>query len=141
MIGSKPLLIIFDKIDGFIRISDGTISDGSEKYDTIYYRIRYLVSLKSSMTYIFSYFSARIKVPSLNYLRLEIYALPVYDDRCMKTKIRTKSDKFYTNFHGLNVPKVDIECKVFTVISIDFLLVYKNKYYLQVYLEICGYKI
>ena len=71
MIGSKPLLIIFDKIDGFIRISDGTISDGSEKYDTIYYRIRYLVSLKSGMTYIFSYFSAKIKAPSFNYLRLE----------------------------------------------------------------------
>ena len=48
------------KIDGFIRISDGTrylTLIGSEKYDIIYYRIRYLVSLKSSVTYIFSYFS------------------------------------------------------------------------------------
>ena len=62
------------KIDGFIRISDGTrylTLIGSEKYDIIYYRIRYLVILKSSITYIFSYFSVKIKVPSFNPLRLE----------------------------------------------------------------------
>ena len=34
-----------------------------------------------------------------------------------------------------------VECKCFTVISIDSLLVYKNKYYLQVYSDSCGYKI
>ena len=28
-----------------------------------------------------------------------------------------------------------MECETFTVISIDSLLVYKNKYYLQVYLD------
>ena len=39
------------------------------------------------------------------------------------------------------MPKDDIECESFTVISIDFLLVYENKYYLQVYLENCTYKI
>ena len=35
----------------------------------------------------------------------------------------------------------DIKCDSFTVISIYFLLVYKNKYYLQVYLDNCTYKI
>ena len=35
----------------------------------------------------------------------------------------------------------DIGSQSFTVISIDFLLVYENKYYLQVYLDICAYKI
>ena len=59
----------------------------------------------------------------------------------MKTEIRTYGDKVYTNFHSLNVPEDDIECKSFTVISIDSLLVYKNKYYLQVYLHNCAYKI
>ena len=34
----------------------------------------------------------------------------------------------------------DIECESFTVISIDYLLVYENKYYLQVYLDNCAYK-
>ena len=34
-----------------------------------------------------------------------------------------------------------MEYKSFIVISIDTLLVHKNKYYLEVYLEICFYKI
>ena len=48
----------------------------------------------------------------------ELNALPVYDDRYIKTKIRTYSDKVYTNFSGLYVPENDIECESFTVISI-----------------------
>ena len=39
------------------------------------------------------------------------------------------------------MPEDDIECESFTVISIHSLLVYENKCYLQVYLDICGYKI
>ena len=35
----------------------------------------------------------------------------------------------------------DIECESFKVISIDSLLVYKSKYYLQVYLDNCAYNI
>ena len=71
----------------------------------------------------------------------ELNALPVFDDRYIKTKIRTYGDRVYTNFRGLNVPEDDIECESFTVISIDFLLVYENKYYLQVCLGNCAYKI
>ena len=39
------------------------------------------------------------------------------------------------------MPENDIECESFTVISIDSLLLYENKYYLQVYLDNCVYKI
>ena len=53
----------------------------------------------------------------------------------------TYGNKVYSNFRGLNVPEDDIECKSFTVMSIDSLLVYENKYYLQVYLNNCPYKI
>ena len=63
----------------------------------------------------------------------KLNALPVYDDRYIKTKVRTHSDKVYTNFRGLNVPEGDTECESFTVIFVDPLLVYENKYYLQVY--------
>ena len=48
--------------------------------------------------------------------------------------MRTYGDKVYINFRGLNVPEDDIECESFTVISIDSLLIYDKKYYLQVYL-------
>ena len=67
MIGAKSLRIRLDKIDGFIRIYDGPRSlalFGSEKYDAIYNRIRYLISLKSSITYVFSHYYAKIKVHS-----------------------------------------------------------------------------
>ena len=55
--------------------------------------------------------------------------------------MRTYVDKVCTNFRGLNVPEDDIECESFTMISSVSLLVYKNKYYLQVYLGHCVYKI
>ena len=48
-----------------------------------------------------------------------------------KKKIRTYDDKVYTNFRYLNVPEYDLECESFTVIAIDSLLVYGNKYYLN----------
>ena len=72
---------------------------------------------------------------------IELNALQVYDDRYIKTKRRIYSDKVYTDFCGLNIPGDDIECESFTVISIDSLFVHENKYYLQVYLDNCAYKI
>ena len=71
---------------------------------------------------------------------IELNALPVYDGRYIKSKIRTYGDKVYTNFRGLNLLEDDIECKSFTIISIDSLLVYHKKYDLQVYLDNCAYK-
>ena len=68
---------------------------------------------------------------------IELYVLPVCDDRYIKPKIKTYGDKFYTNFRGLNVPEDDKECEFFAVISTDSLLVYGNTYYLQVYLDNC----
>ena len=50
-------------------------------------------------------------------------------------KRRTDNDKAYTNVRGINLSEDEIECESFTVVSIDFLLVYKSKYYLEVYLN------
>ena len=38
------------------------------------------------------------------------------------------------------MPDEDMECESFTVISIDSLVLYDNKYYLQIYLDNCAYK-
>ena len=66
---------------------------------------------------------------------VSLNTLPVCGDRYIKTKIRTYGDKMYTNFSGLNVPED------FTIISIDSLLICENKYYLQVYVDNCAYKV
>ena len=53
MITGKHLRIRFDKIDGFIRVYDGSrylVLFGPEKYDLIYKRIRYLVGVNSGVT-------------------------------------------------------------------------------------------
>ena len=41
----------------------------------------------------------------------------------------------------LDVPEDEVECKFFTVISMDSFLVYDDKYYLSVYLDKCAYKV
>ena len=65
LIGAKPLLIRFDKIDGFIRGYDGTrylVLFGAEKCDFIYNMIRYLIGVESDITYSISQNLAKIKV-------------------------------------------------------------------------------
>ena len=56
LFSSKRLRIKFDELDGFFRDYDGirylTFFD-SEKHDAIYNRIRYLISQKSGITYVF----------------------------------------------------------------------------------------
>ena len=63
----------FDKIDEIISIYDGTRNltlSGTKKY-AIYNRIRYLISLKISITYIFSHYFVKIKVDSYDSLPIE----------------------------------------------------------------------
>ena len=48
-------------MNGFIRIYDGTRNLTFERYDTIYDRIIYAISLKSGITYIFSHYFSEIK--------------------------------------------------------------------------------
>ena len=74
LIGSNPLRIRFDKVDGFIRIYDGNrylTLFVSEKHDAIYSRIRYLINQKISTTYIFSHNFAKIKVDFYDSLPIE----------------------------------------------------------------------
>ena len=66
----------------------------------------------------------------LRYKNIELDTLLVYNGRYIKNKITTYSDKVYTNFRRLNV---SAKCEYFTVISINSLLLYENKHYLQLY--------
>ena len=115
MSGYVKTLKVEDKNSKLMSFS---IDDGEllEKYKTIWSKIQDLKNIK-------------------------LNALTVYDDRYIKNKISTYGINIYTTFCGLNVPKDDIECESSTAISIDSLLVYEGKYYLQVYLDNCAYKI
>ena len=71
LIGPKPLWVKVIKIDGFIRIFDGNKNSKlfvSEICDAIYNRIRYLLNLKKSITYIFSHNFSKMKFDSYDLL-------------------------------------------------------------------------
>ena len=72
--GAKPLCIRFSKVDGFVRVYDGTryvVLFGPEKHDVIFNRIRYLLSQKSGITYVLSHNYARTKIDSYDILPLK----------------------------------------------------------------------
>ena len=74
LIGAKPLRIMFNKVDEFIRVYDGTrylVLFGPEKYDAIYNRIKYVISQKNGITFVFSHNYAKIKIDSYDFLPLE----------------------------------------------------------------------
>ena len=71
LIDPKSLGTKFNKIGRFIRIKDRMrylVLFGSEKYGTIYNRIRYL---KRSIRYVFSLYYTKIKVDSYDSLPIE----------------------------------------------------------------------
>ena len=56
--------IRFDKIDGFIRVYDGTrylILLGAEKYDFNYMKIKYLIGVKNGIPFVFSHNYAKTR--------------------------------------------------------------------------------
>ena len=74
LIGAKPLRIMFNKVDEFIRVYDGTrylVLFGPEKYDVIYNRIKYVISQKNGITFVFSHNYAKIKIDSYDFSPLE----------------------------------------------------------------------
>ena len=102
LIGPKPFHTRSDKIDAFIRIYDGTRNltlFGSEKYDAICNRIRYLISLKIGFTYTFAHYFAKIKVDSFDFLPIE--------------KILTLDNVKILVKLVLNKDKVHYYCKIF----------------------------
>ena len=74
LIGLKPLHIRFNQVDGFVRVYSGSrylVLFKLEKYDAIYDRIKYLISIKSGITHVFSHYYPKIKIDSYDSLPLE----------------------------------------------------------------------
>ena len=66
--GEKPLSLIFDKINGYIRKYDGTKYVGffysGKTFKRIFYRIRYLIMFKSNISNVYSHKYTKIKINS-----------------------------------------------------------------------------
>ena len=74
-------------------------------------------------------------------LGIKFYSEPIYDDKDIKTKVKTFSDVINTLFSGNEIPKERIQYTCISCISIDSVLKIKNKYHPQVYLEQCKNKV
>ena len=72
-------------------------------------------------------------------MRIDFESKPTYgyDDKYIKTKIKTYAD--ITNFHNKKIPKEKVPCKCLSVIMLDSVIESDEKYYLQIFLEDCKY--
>ena len=100
--GTKPLRIRFDEMDGFIKIYDGIrylILFGPEQYDAIYNRIRYLISEKSGITDSINHSFARIRIDSYNSLLIEKTLPFYYVIMLIKSVVnKNKANYYYSKF-------------------------------------------
>ena len=74
-------------------------------------------------------------------MRIDFESKPTYgyDDKYIKTKIKTYADIIITNFHNKKMPKEKVPCKCLSVIMLDSVIESDEKYYPQTFLEECKY--
>ena len=76
------------------------------------------------------------------YLKKEINSEPVYDDKYIKSKMKTYNDAAYANFQYNEIPKDNEQYRCLSVILSDSILVNsKKENYSQIVLEDCNYEI
>ena len=74
-------------------------------------------------------------------LGIKFYSEPIYDDKYIKTKVKTFSNVINTLFTGDEIANKRIQYTCISAISIDSVLKIDKKNYPQIYLEQCKYKI
>ena len=76
-----------------------------------------------------------------NKLGIKFHSEPVYDQTCIKAKVREFDGVIKTNFLGNDVPKENIHYTCIACVTIDSVMRMDKKYFPQVYLEECKYKL
>ena len=121
----SPLCIILPQMSGYIKYFENggkTMSFKIEdenvfiKYNQIWNKIKELLNVK-------------------------FYSEPIYDDKYIKTKVKTFSSIINMLFTGDEIPKERIHYACIPAINIDSVLKVDKKNYTQVCLEECKYKI
>ena len=74
-------------------------------------------------------------------LGIQFHSQPIYNDKYIKTKVKTFSSMINTLFSGNEIPRERKHYVCIAAICIDSVLKIEKKNYHQVYLEHCKYKI
>ena len=72
---------------------------------------------------------------------MEIHSQPIYNEKYIKTKVKTFNNTINTLFSGREIPKERNHYTCISAICIDSVLRVDKKNYPRVYLEQCKYKI
>ena len=121
----RPLCIILPQMCGYIKYFDNGGKNMSFKIEDESVYLKY--------TEIWN------KIKKL--LGIRFQSQPIYDDKCIKTKVKTFSSMINTLFSGNEIPNERNHYICIAAICIDSVLRVDKKNYPQVYLEQCKYKI
>ena len=121
----RPLRIILPQMSGYIKYFDNGGKNMSFKIEDESVYLKY--------TEIWN----KIK----NILEVKFLSQPIYDDKYIKTKVKTFNNTINTLFSRDEIPKERNHYVCFSEICIDSVLRIDKKNYPQVYLEHCEYKI
>ena len=72
---------------------------------------------------------------SIYLLKKEFVSEPVYNEKYLKTKVKSYNENTNTNFHDNKIPKEGSEFICLSVILIDSVFKTGKNYYAQVFLE------
>ena len=97
LIGTKSLRIRFNKIDGFVKVYDGTTYLTFLALKKWLDTIRYLIGVTSGITYIFSHNYAKIKVDSHDSLPIEKASTLHIVIICIKSFLNEDQNHYYYN--------------------------------------------
>ena len=70
-------------------------------------------------------------------LNMKFHSMSVYDEKCIKAKVREFNGAIKTNFLGDKILKESMRYTCIACITIDSIMSMEKKNYLQVYLEEC----
>ena len=121
----KPLCVILPQMSGYIRYFENGGKNMSFK-------------IEEESVYL-KYADIWNKIKSM--LNVKFHSQPIFDDKYLKTKVKTFNNTINTLFSGDKIPKERIHYLCISAICIDSVLRKDKKNYPQVYLEQCKYRI
>ena len=74
-------------------------------------------------------------------LSIKFHSEPIYEQKYLKAKVREYDGVIKTNFLGNEIPKENMHYTCIACITIDSVMKMDKKYFPQVYLEECKYRV